>query len=76
MGSDVKISESVVSKDGLTVKIDGQTEKAAAAMIKESSTVKDLVDALNYVNASGADLVAIIKALKDAGALHAELVIK
>jgi len=45
-------------------------------LIKESSTVKDLVDALNYVNASGADLVAIIKALKDAGALHAELVIK
>ena len=76
MGSDVKISESVVSKDGLTVKIDGQTEKTAAAMIKESSTVKDLVDALNYVNASGSDLVAIIKALKDAGALHAELVIK
>ena len=76
MGSDVKISESVVSKDGMTVKIDGQTEKTAAALIKESSTVKDLVDALNYVNASGADLVAIIKALKDAGALHAELVIK
>lgn len=76
MGTDVKISESVVSREGLTVKIEGQDEKTSTAIIKESATVKDLVDALNYINTSGTDLVAIIKALKEAGSLHAELIIK
>lgn len=76
MGADVKISEAVVARDGMTVRIDGRNEKVAAAEFKESATVKDLVDTLNYINLPASDLIAVLKALKDAGALHAELVIK
>jgi flagellar P-ring protein precursor FlgI len=82
-GGDVKISQAMVSKEGITVRVetgkqtakDG-TGKANAAVLKESSTIKDLVDSLNYIGASTRDIIAILKALKEAGALHAELIIR
>ncbi len=85
MGGDVKISEVVVSKDGLTIKVEskgakgekaGTAESANAAVLKEASTVKDIVDSLNYIGASTQDIISILKAIKEAGALHANLIIK
>ena len=83
MGGDIKLSEVMVSREGITVKIEGKekspsqgAKEGSAFQIKESASVKDLVDTLNYVGASTKDTIAIIKALKDAGALHAELIIK
>jgi flagellar P-ring protein FlgI len=79
MGGDVKISEIVVSKDGMTVKVEGKkgiSDKASSALIKDSSTVKDIVDSLNYIGASTQDIISILKAIKDAGALHANLIIR
>ncbi len=75
MGKNVKISEAVVSKEGLTVKIDGGS-KGTFASIKEASTVNDLVESLNYVGASTRDIISILNALKEADALHAKLIIK
>ena len=81
MGGDVKISDVVVSKDGMTIKVGGKEgsagtgEKGSAAVVKGSS-VKDIVDSLNYIGASTQDIISILKAIKDAGALHAELIIK
>jgi flagellar P-ring protein FlgI len=77
MGGDVKLSEAVVSKEGVVIKIEGKkAKKGSVAHIKESSTVKDLVESLNMIGAPTRDIIAILKALKDAGALHAELIIK
>jgi flagellar P-ring protein FlgI len=76
MGGAVKISEVLVSKDGITVRINNEREKVSAARIKDSTTVKDLVDSLNYIGLATPDLISILKALKDAGALHAELIVK
>lgn len=79
MGGDVKISEVVVSKDGLTVKVEskkGKSDNANSALLKEASTVKDVVDSLNYIGASTQDIISILKAIKEAGALHANLIIK
>lgn len=76
MGGDVKISQAVVSKEGISIRIEGSKEKGNVAMIKDSSTVKDLVDSLNYIGAPTRDIISILKALKDAGALHAELIIR
>ncbi len=76
MGRDVKISEAVVSKDGMTIKVEGAADGVNVGTIKEASTVKDLVESLNYVGASTRDIISILKALKDAGALHANLIIK
>ncbi len=86
MGGDVKISDVVVSKDGMTIKVTAKTEKnekssaegekGNAAVLRGSSTVKDIVDSLNYIGASTQDIIAILKAIKEAGALHANLIIK
>ena len=75
-GGDVKVSDAMVSREGVTVEIQGTDRKGSAVHIKESATVKDLVDALNSINAGTGDIIAIMKALKEAGALHGELVIR
>ncbi len=43
--------------------------------LNATSTVKDLVDALNSVGASPRDVIAILQAVKEAGALQGELVV-
>jgi flagellar P-ring protein precursor FlgI len=42
---------------------------------KGGVSLDDLVNAVNQVGAAPSDLVAILEALKTAGALHAELII-
>jgi flagellar P-ring protein precursor FlgI len=81
MGGDIKISEAFVSREGMSVKIEGKgaafSQKGGSALhMKETASVKDLVDTLNHVGASTKDAIAIIKALKDAGAIHAEIIVK
>ncbi len=39
----------------------------------QAATVDDLVEALNALRATPRDIIAILQALKEAGALHAEL---
>jgi flagellar P-ring protein FlgI len=75
-GGEVKITEAMVSKEGVTVEIQGSSQKVSTSYLKESASVKDLVDALNAVGASTKDIIIILKSLHDAGALHAELIIK
>jgi len=75
-GGNVSISEAMVSRRGMIVQIENSQKKLSASIIKEASTVKDLVDSLNAVGANTEDIISIFKALKDSGALHADLVIK
>ncbi len=75
-GGNVTISESMVSRRGMMVQIENSDKKLSASVIKDASTVKDLVDSLNAVGANTEDIISILKALKDSGALHADLVIK
>ncbi len=84
-GGDVKISEAMVSREGLVIQIkskagsetdSGESKKGSAVHMKDTATIKDLVDTLNFAGASTRDTISILRALKDSGALHAELVIK
>jgi len=75
-GGNVTISESMVSRRGMIVQIENSDKKISASVIKDASTVKDLVDSLNSVGANTEDIISIIKALKDSGALHADLIVK
>ncbi len=75
-GGNVIVSESLVSRKGMTIEIEGTGKKKHTAFIKDSTTVKDIVDILNAIGADTDDTIAIIKALKDSGALHAELILK
>ena len=51
------------------------TEKANMLVVPESASVQDIATALNALGVTPRDLIAIFQALKEAGALHAELVI-
>ena len=51
-------------------------EDAARAFVFDTGTsLSDIVDAINEVGASAADMVAILEALREAGSLRAELII-
>ncbi|HEY1406147.1 MAG TPA: flagellar basal body P-ring protein FlgI [Spirochaetota bacterium] len=75
-GGNVKLSEAMISKEGITIKVEGETKSASAVYLKDAPSVKDLVDTLNAVGLPTSDIISILKALKDSGSLHAELIIK
>ncbi len=75
-GGHVLVTEAFVSRAGMVLEIDGTGENRSAVQLEEATTIKDLVDTLNAAGAGTADIIAIMKALKDAGAIHAELIIQ
>ena len=50
-------------------------EAAQSFIIDEGVNLSTLVDSINQVGATTSDLVAILEALREAGALSAELII-
>jgi len=50
-----------------------QEEEAKLVVLPKSVSLSDLVNALNAVGATPSDLIAVLQAIKAAGALHAEL---
>ena len=65
-------NEPVVTPDS---EIDVEAEPARAFIFDTGVSLSSLVDAINAVGASASDLVAILEALREAGALRAELVV-
>jgi len=55
--------------------IDVKQEKVKMFLFAPGVQLSKIVDAVNSVGASPSDLVAILEALKQAGALHAELIV-
>jgi flagellar P-ring protein precursor FlgI len=64
--------ETVVTPDVNTAVSDNV---AQVLRVPETSTVADVVNVLNEIGASPRDIIAILEALREAGALQAELVI-
>jgi flagellar P-ring protein precursor FlgI len=63
---------------GITVEttkstIDIQADKGAILVLKKGVSLNEVVRALNSIGATPQDLLAILQAMKSAGALHAEL---
>jgi len=53
--------------------IDIQTDKGGVVLLKRGVSLNEVVKALNSIGATPQDLLAILQAMKSAGALHAEL---
>ncbi|MBB3063487.1 flagellar basal body P-ring protein FlgI [Microbulbifer rhizosphaerae] len=66
------ISTVVIPQTNLSVR----EQSLASVSIPSGSTVNDLVRALKQINVSTRDMIAILQAVKSAGALHAQLVVK
>lgn len=87
MGGNIAIDEVAVARSGLSLSVadknrrwtrftKDQTPSKESFVIEETTQVSDVVEALNKVGASTRDIIAILEALKSAGALHAELEIQ
>ncbi len=75
-GGEVKVSAAMVSREGLLVEIKETGKKVSASELKDSATVKELVDSLNATGATTSDIIALLKALEASGARHAELIVR
>ena len=51
----------------------GLKEERRRLLLMEGATLQELVDGLNSIGATPRDLISILKTMKTAGALHAEL---
>ncbi len=67
--ADAAGSTKVVDRTAITL----DEEKAHFVVMKKQVTLQQLVNALNAVGAKPSDLIAVLQAVKTAGALHAEL---
>jgi flagellar P-ring protein FlgI len=56
-----------------TVSVDDLGKKGNLVVLPEGATLMDVVEAINAVGATPRDLISILQAVKEAGALHAEL---
>ena len=65
-------NEPVVTPD---TAIEVEAQPARAFIFDTGVSLSSLVDAINAVGASASDLVAILEALREAGALRAEIVV-
>lgn len=77
MGEHLRVNEVAVTHKNLTltIKKDEELIKEHTLLLKEAPTLKDVVEALNAIGATPQDIIAIIQAIKEAGALHAEIVL-
>jgi flagellar P-ring protein precursor FlgI len=71
-GAFAEVGDTVVTPSS-TVEV--AEEPASMFLIKKGVTLNDIVMGVNRVGAAPSDLVAILEALKEAGALRAELII-
>ena len=56
-------------------KIEAGADKASAFVFDAGTSLSDIVDAINAIGTTSADLVAILEALRAAGALRAQMII-
>ena len=68
-----KRQEEIVPQEEQT---EGKTLVSSVFLLKGGTDLKEVVDGFNKIGASSKDLIEVLKAVKTAGALHAELVIR
>jgi len=78
VGEDPKVSQPNAFSQGKTQAVDSTTvdvteEKAQLVVLPKTATLSSLVAALNAVGATPSDMIAVLQAIKAAGALHADL---
>lgn len=78
IGTTTNVSQPNPFSNGNTVvtkntTVDAQEKDAHLVALPASSSVGDVVNALNAVGATPLDIISILQAMKTAGALHAEL---
>jgi len=69
-------AESIRTESVANSRIDLQEQSGATLVTQQGGSIADLVQALGRLRTSARDVVSVLKALKAAGALHAELIVQ
>ncbi len=82
MGKDIRISQVAVSHGDISVVVKAtgeketkETKEERIIILSPGISINDIVAALNAIGATPDDLIAILQAIKSAGALHAKIII-
>ncbi len=70
MGGDIKIEPTVISHNAITVQINGKKQRSFKV---KAATIDELVNLLNMLNLQARDIIAIIQALANSGAINAQI---
>jgi len=78
IGTTFNVSQPAPLSEGKTVvvpetKVSVQEEKGRTVTLREGASVEEVVRALNSIGAGPRDVIAILQAIRAAGALQAEL---
>jgi flagellar P-ring protein precursor FlgI len=78
VGENPQVSQPNAFSGGKTTTVDSTTvdvteEKARLVVLPKTASLSSLVEALNAVGATPSDMIAVLQAIKAAGALHADL---
>lgn len=88
LGGDVRVDPVAVSRGGMDLIVSGaqypngihlnteSKEKKETMQAFSGASVQEIMDALNAMGAGIRDVIAIFEALRDSGALHAELIVQ
>lgn len=88
MGGDVRVDPVAVSRGGMDLIVAGNPYPNGIQLAPQSkenkntmqtlsgASVQEIMDALNTMGAGVRDIISILEALRDSGALHAELIIQ
>jgi len=88
MGGDVRVDPVAVSRGGMDLIVSGAPypngvsvapqgkENKGTMQAFSGASVQEIMDALNTMGASVKDIIAILQALRESGALHAELIVQ
>ena len=69
------ITQTTAATTEADTKIEAGADKASAFVFNAGTSLADVVDAINAIGTTSADLVAILEALRAAGALRAQMII-
>ena len=91
MGGDIRVDPVAISRGGVQLEIDAARKEAYQGVYVappaengkpqettrefSGASISEIVEALNEMGASVKDIISILEALRDSGALHAELVV-
>jgi flagellar P-ring protein precursor FlgI len=79
-GGDVRVGSAVIHHHGLTLQIGGESAEGTAApglvRVAPRALVQDVAAGLHAAGAEPGEIAAIFEALRDAGALNAEVVVR
>jgi flagellar P-ring protein precursor FlgI len=77
MGANVEVGECAIAHGGMTVAVGGKDadkpSTSQLARVKAQATLADVVKSLGALGGGPADLIAILQAMREAGALQAEI---